>query len=235
MIQLNLLPDIKLEFIKAKRSKRMVLIFAGLAVVVSVALLIIMLSLTSLQKKHISDLNKDIDSSEKTLQDTPDLAKILTIQNQLNKLPSLYAKRPEVSRLFPYLEQTTPVGVGIAHLVVDFSVSSLTIEGTSDSLESVNRYVDTLKFTTFKSTEASAVPETEAVESTDAGTNAFTEVVLSQFGRDATEASYSITLKFDTLIFDSSKVIELIVPETITTRSETELPGNGVFNSETAE
>lgn len=220
MIQLNLLPDIKVEFIKAKRAKRMVLVGATGAIIFSLALLIIMISLTMFQKRHIADLNKDIASFEKVLQDTPDLAKILTIQNQLNSLPDLYKKRPVTSRLFPYVEQTTPDKIGIAHLILSFADSSLNIQGTSDSLESVNRYVDTLKFTTYKTTGS------------DTEIKAFSDVVLTAFGRDSKAATYSVALKFDPVIFDSSKEVTLAVPTTITTRSETELP-SGVFKTET--
>lgn len=241
MIQLNLLPDIKLEYIKSKRSKRMVMVFSTISVAVSVALLLIMLSLTTLQKRHISDVDKDIKSLEKTLQDTPDLAKILTIQNQLNSLPGLYADRPVTGRLFPYLEQTTPTDVGIAHLILDFESSTLTIEGKSNSLESVNRYVDTLKFTSYKAsdtvsaTEGETAPAEEATDTTATDPKAFSEVVLSQFGRDALAASYTITLKFNPEIFNAAKNIKLSVPQTVSTRSETELPGSGVFNTETVQ
>lgn len=221
MIQLNLLPDIKVQFIKGKRAKRVVMVAATLSIVVSVAILAIMISLTMFQRRHISDLNRDIISYEKTLQDTPDLAKILTIQNQLQSLPGLYANRPVVSRLFPYIEQTTPAKIGIAHIVVSFVDSTINISGTSDSLESVNRYVDTLKFTTYVASDVS-------VE-----TKAFTNVVLASFGRDNQAATYSITLKFDPVIFNNAKTVKLSVPKTVTTRSETELPGAGVFKTGT--
>ncbi|CAN5410013.1 hypothetical protein BH10PAT3_BH10PAT3_8890 [soil metagenome] len=221
MLQLNLLPDVKIQFIRAKRAKRMVIVFAVLAVGASLALLFIMFSLTMLQKRHISQLNKDINTYEKALKNTPDLAKILTIQNQLNSLPDLYSQRPVVSRLFPYVEQTTPASIGIAHLIVDFADSSINIEGTSDTLESVNRYVDTLKFTKYK------------MEDSETTTKAFTNVVLGAFGRDSLSATYGIKLNFNPDIFDASKKVTLVVPETISTRSETELPG-GVFNTEKA-
>lgn len=219
MIQLNLLPDVKVQFVKAKHAKHMVLVVSILAIAISVALLVVMISLTMFQKRHISGLNKDIATFEKSLNDTPDLAKILTIQNQLNSLPSLYAKRPVTSRLFPYVEQTTPAEIGISHLAVNFVENTLSIQGTADSLESVNRYVDTIKFTNY------------TVTGTEVSSKAFLEVVLSSFSRDATAASYTVTLKFDPAIFDGSKEITLSVPKTITTRSETELPSNGVFDT----
>jgi hypothetical protein len=219
MIQFNLLPAVKVEFIKAKRAKRLVILSSGIAVFAGLGLLIIALSITSLQNKHISDLNKDIKSLESGLQAKGDLARILTIQNQLNSLPDLYAKRPVVSRLFGYVQATTPAQVSIGKLSMDLAENTLKIQGTADTLESVNRYADTLKFTTY------------SVKDDTAKVNAFTNVVLTSFGRDIKAASYTIAVSYSPSIFDSSKEVTLNVPKTITTRSETELPNSGVFDS----
>lgn len=222
MIQFNLLPTIKVEYIKAKKAKRLVIIVAGVSIVISTGLLIVMFSVVSFQKKHLSDLNKDIKSYESSLKSTPDLAKILTIQNQLNSLPDLYAKRPVVSRLFNYVQATTPVKVSISNLDMDIEAATIKVEGTADTLESVNRYADTLKFTTYTLKGDTTVLK------------AFSNVVLTAFSRDAKAASYTVTLSFVPDLFDSAKEVTFNVPKTITTRSETELPGNavnGVFDS----
>lgn len=221
MIQFNLLPDVKVAYIKAKKAKRVVMLVATLSVVISVALLIIMISATVFQKHHIADLDKNIKSYESTLNDTKDLAKILTIQNQLNSLPALYAKRPVTSRLYSYIQATTPLQISIAKISLTFSDSTLLIQGTADSLETVNKYVDTLKFTTYTATDSTTK------------INAFTGVVLKSFNRDSKTASFTVTFKFDPVIFDGAKTVTLDVPKTITTRSETGLPGNdiGVFDA----
>ncbi len=222
MIQLNLLPDIKVAFIKAKRLKRMVMVVSVLAVGISVTLLVVMFSLTSLQKKHIGDIDKDIKKTDQDLRDTPDLAKILTIQNQLNSLPTLYDKRPVTTRVFDYIEQTTPKIIGITDMTVDFEATTFSIEGKTNTLESVNQYVDTLKFTNY------TVKDTEGI------TKAFTDVVLKTFSRDSKDgAKFTITLKYNPDIFDSNKVVTLVVPSAVTTRSETELPSSGVFEKKT--
>ena len=221
MIQFNLLPDVKVAYIKAKKAKRVVAVVAGLAVVVSVVLVSIMFSAVSLQKKHIKDLNADIKKYEATLTGTKDLAKILTIQNQLNSLPALYAQRPVTSRLYSYVQATTPKEVSISKLDLIFDGSTMSVEGTADSLESVNRYVDTLKFTTY-----SVAGSTDKI-------NAFSTVVLNSFNRDTKTATYKVEFTFDPIIFDGSKKVTLNVPKTTTTRSQTELPGNanGVFDT----
>lgn len=218
MIQFNLLPDIKLEFIKAKRSKRIVMAVSLLTSLVSLVLLALMFSFNTFQKSHISGLTSDIKKAEGRLQSIPDLARILTIQNQLNTLPALYEQRPATSRLFDYLEQTTPTKVSITHLKVNFEASTVEIDGTSDALESVNQYVDTLKFTKYTLGE-------EKTES-----NSFTDVVLSAFSLSK-NTSFKVSAKFDPVIFNDSADVKLAVPQTVSTRSETELP-TGVFDAE---
>ncbi len=219
MIQFNMLPDIKVAYIKAKKAKRVVITISVLSVVVSSALLVVMFSATLFQKRHISDLNTDIKKYSNELEGTTDLAKILTIQNQLGSLPALYAQRPVVSRMFGYVQSVTPKEVSFTNLNVDFPASTIKVRGTAVSLEAVNRFVDTLKFTTF------------TVKDSEEKRSAFSEVVLTNFTRDTKTASYTIDYKFDKDIFDASKEIAFNVPTTTTTRSETQLPSSGVFDS----
>ena len=91
MIQFNLLPDVKLEFIKARRLKRLVVMgsvgFSALALFI---LILVLVSVDVVQKKSLHDLNKDIQSNSTQLKSIPDLDKILTVQNQLGTLTSLH-------------------------------------------------------------------------------------------------------------------------------------------------
>jgi len=249
MIQFNLLPDVKIEFIKSQKAKRRVVGLSFLTVAISVGLMLVTVSAMLFQKHHLSDLDKDIKKYKTALNNTQDLSKILTIQHQLNTLPTLYAQRPVTSRLANYIQATTPSQISMTKLDMDFSTSTMIIEGSADTLESVNRYVDTLKFTTYSADDASTVatdskPATSGASATDAAstaqttsstaarpsTKAFTNVVLTEFNRDAKLATFKVTVMFDKTIFDSSKNVTLNVPKTITTRSETELPG-AVFDA----
>ncbi len=213
MIQFNLLPSVKLEYVKAKRNKRVMMLTCLLAGGVSLSILILLfIAVQGAQKKYSSDLSKDIKTESAKLEAIPDLTKILTIQNQLGSLPELHDQKPVAAQLFTYMKQVTPAKVSIATLDIDFDAQTLSITGSADTINSVNTFVDTLKFTTFT---------TEGGEST----NAFSEVVLSSFGRDDKGASYQISMKFDPAIFDSTKQVTLTVPKgKVTTRSETEKP-----------
>ena len=215
MIQFNLLPDVKLEYIRSQRLKRSTV---GIAVVAAAGALFILIMLFLVvdvfQKQHLNGLNSDIKTDSSKLQSVTDLNKILTIQNQLNSLPALHAQKPVTSRLFTYISQIVPNNVSIAQLNIDFDQHTLTFTGSADGISTVNKFTDTLKFTTYKTSNGTNSP------------NAFSDVVLSSFARTDKGASYSISTNFDATIFDSSQTVQLIVPSIVTTRSETEKPSD---------
>lgn len=215
MIQFNLLPDVKLEFIKTQRTKRQVIMIAGITSAVALAFIVLLYVVIFTQSKHINDLTKDIKSKSDKIKETTDIEKILTVQNQLNKLPELHSSKPISSRLFDYIKKVTPNNVSIASLDTDFDASTIEITGSTDSLSSVNKFIDTLKFTDY------------IVVDTDIKEKAFSEVVMTEFGRDIKGASYTIALKYNKTIFDLNQNVDLSIPKDyITTRSETEKPAS---------
>jgi hypothetical protein len=215
MIQFNLLPDIKIQYLKAKRQKHVVILVSIVASLSSMAVFILLITTVFvLQKKNIADLNKDIKSSSNQLQGVQDLNKILTVQNQLGALTSLHDQKLVSSRLLDYLPQVTPATTSISKLEVDYTLNTMTIAGNAPALNVVNTYTDTLKFTKYVTADSN----TEK--------SAFSDVVLTSFTRDAKTTTYQLTLKFDPLIFSNAKQVTLKVPKIITTRSETDKPSD---------
>jgi hypothetical protein len=218
MIELNLLPDVKMEYMKAERTRRLVISVAFLVTAVSVGLLALVLVTNALQKKHIQDLSNDINTSSRKLQSQPQINRILTVQNQLQSLTNLHDGKPAASRLVDYLNQLTPNSVSISNLTVDFTQQTATITGSADALSSVNKYVDTLKFTSYNGGDKANAP-------------AFSNVVMSSFGlatdaNNGKPASYTVNLSYDKAIFDITKDVKLNVPNLITTRSSLSSPSD---------
>jgi hypothetical protein len=216
MIELNLLPDVKLEYIKAQRSRRLVAAVSLLISVAAIALLALILAANGLQKKHLNDLTRDIGTESRQLQQQPQINKILTVQNQLKSLTGLHDSKPAAPRLFDYLNQVTPAQVNITDLLVDYTKQTATITGTADALSNVNKYADTLKFTTYNPGDNSSA-------------KAFSNVVLSNFSLSSDNttgrpANYTINLVYDKNIFDITKSVKLSVPNLTTTRSALEKP-----------
>ncbi len=224
MTQLNLLPDIKIEFLRTTRNKRLIIGISLVVIAVSVAILLLLGSIVYVfQKKNLSDLNKDIATYNTQLKNTPELDKVLTIQNQLTSLTGLHEDKAVAARLFSYLAQLTPTPASISQLDVDFTENTMSISGKASSLDIANTYIDTLKFTTYQLVSADGTAEGE-------GAKAFSSVVLSQFARNSDGATYTITLSFDPVIFDNASNVKLTVPKIISTRSSTEQP-NELFQS----
>lgn len=216
MIQINLLPDIKAAYVNAQRTKRFVVGISVISIVASFTFVGLLAGVSfGAQRIQLNSAQKAIEENMSKLDETKDLDKILTIQNQLLELTALHDSKPVVSRLFAYLQQTTPLDVQIESFTISYEDSKITATGSAKSLEQVNKYVDTLKFT-----EYSLGPE-------DTGAaRAFSSVVLTSFSAADEKASYSIDMTYDEALFNSANTaIVLKVPSITTTRSQTQLPG----------
>jgi Tfp pilus assembly protein PilN len=221
MIQLNLLPDVKLKFIKTKRTKRLVMLSSFAVIAFSIALFVVMYSAVNVvQKRHLANLNKDISKYRMQLEETKDVTKILTVQNQLNNIDALHEQKPVASRLPDYIAQLVPAKAGVSQITVDFTQNTVNMSGTADSLATVNKFVDTLKFTDYK---AVMKADDGTVVETKEG-KAFSGVVLSGFSKDDEQATFQVSFTFDPIIFSSDYEVTLSVPNIISTRSNVEKP-----------
>ena len=212
---------------KAQHTRRLVITLSVAVALASAAVLVVLLSVDGLQKKHLSDLAKEVASQSSKLESEPQINKILTVQNQLASLSTLHNGKPEASQLFTYINQITPVEISINNLTTDFTKDTITVTGSSDSLSSVNKYIDTLKYTTYTTaTNKTAKP-------------AFTNVVLSSFSLNDSSssdptaiASYSVNFGYDPTIFGITQSAKLSVPGTTTTRPDSNGSG-GLFKAST--
>jgi len=150
MIQINLLPDVKLEFLKANRTKRLV---TSVSTLVSVG----MLSLVGLmafhvyvnQATHTSALNIDILSSVESLKSIENLDAILTVNEQLADLPLLHEQKPDVTRVSGMLSKIVPSSIDLTELTVDFTEHIISFGGRGTNTKVINTFADILKNTTY--------------------------------------------------------------------------------------
>lgn len=214
MIQFNLLPSVKLEYMKARRTKHIVMLGAGVVAGASLLILVLLFLNVQLQAKHSRDLGNDIKTQSRQLQDTQDISSILTVQNQLRSLAALHANKPDAARLIDYIKKTTPVGVTISGVDTDFEANTIVVKGKASNIKTVNVYADTLKFTTFTSADGATKG------------NAFKSVVLSSISTDSSDgsATYEINFTYDPAIFSNTADVKLTVPDKATTRSELDAP-----------
>jgi len=212
MVQFNLLPDVKLEYVRTQRTKRLLTLVSVFASAAGIAILLIcIMTVDVVQKKSLDDLNSSITKYSNQLKSVPNLNKILTVQNQLNTLSTLNDQKPVTSRLFSYIAQLTPAQASLNQLNIDFTQNTLTIGGTAPSLNVVSTYTDTLKATQYTIADAG---------SSSSPVNAFSDVVLSSFGFDQQGATFTITCNFDPTIFNTDDSVTLNVPSTSTANVE---------------
>lgn len=202
MIQFNLLPDIKLEYLKTKKLKHMIITISFISAVAAIVIMLMTLAYSLSQSKHLSDLDADVDALVTELNNEPDLTKILSIQNQLNSLPAIYDARPEISRLPDILKKTTPDvnKFSISSLTMDMATNQMTVSGGAPSLDRVYDYIDTLKFSSYKENVDGA-----------AIVDAFKDEKLDGFSNAEEETTFTVSFTFDPTLFNTTKDIQFFV------------------------
>jgi len=212
MIQFNLLPDVKKQYIKAKKTKRLIMSSSLIVSGVAIAIVVLFVSFVQIgQNKYIKDLTKDIKKETASIQSIDDLDTMLTVQNQLTLLPGLHEQKPQTSRLFTYLSQLIPLEAPVNSLSLDTEASGLDLKGTADSIATINKLIDTFKVVTYKADDSGVETKVFTINS-------------SRIYGDNTSASYQVSLTFDPAIFDNTRQISLSVTkpgQTVPVETET--------------
>lgn len=133
MIEINLIPDVKRELLKAQRVRATVItgsITIGVISLSIVAVLLIYIFAVQTVRSAVAD--ESIKTESQKLTSVEDLDKVLTIQNQLSKISELNAKKKIASRLFDVVGATIPPEpntVRLSSLSLDTANSRLVLEG----------------------------------------------------------------------------------------------------------
>lgn len=203
MIQFNLLPDVKKEYVKAKRLKRLIMSASVLVSAGIVGITVLMFTFVHVaQKRHISSLTSDIENTTTEIKSTDNLNDILTVQNQLSLLPGLHESKPETSRVFDYIAFVSPGTVRLSSLNLNLEDSTVSLSGSADTIATVNKFVDNIKAATY----ASAGSDDEQAVYNNVATD------LSGGNEGAT---FSINMGFDEKIFDNTQEILMRIEPSI--------------------
>lgn len=154
MIEINLIPDVKQELIKAQRTRAAVISASIIASIVAGSVVVLLvLYVFGVQTVRSSYLDGQIKEGASDLAEVEDLSKILTIQNQLAKVDALHADKNISSRMFDVLAAVTPTGDNRA----EFSQVTVNAEEGTIRLEGQTRGYDTMEI--FKKTLSNAIFE----------------------------------------------------------------------------
>ena len=150
MIQLNLVPDVKVEFIKARRSYRIVLFSSIIASLVALTGLTIYYVTVDVIQRHTLNTNiSKIQAQSDKISSSPNLNKIVTVQKSLESLPGLYAASPRASNLLTYLVDMASTGIAIGKVDMDYKTGKLTMTVETDNLTDGNVFYNQLQYATY--------------------------------------------------------------------------------------
>lgn len=230
MIQLNLLPDLKKEFITAQKAKNAVISVSILTTLAALGLSgLLFVYVTFVQQLQINVASDNIKREMQELKDIPDVDKYLTIQNQLKSLPELHNSKGINSRLISFLSvlnPSAPNSVSLSGLQMVNLDKTIVFTGTTASFETLNVFIDTLKNAQISyKIEGQGDPTTEKV---------FDQVRIqtSSLVNLANQGSVSFTVKaiYRGSVFAANNTdMVLTVPNITTTPSVTQSP-KPVFN-----
>ncbi len=170
MIQINLIPDVKQEFIHAQKMRSAVITFAILICGIAMALLAVLGLVYGGQAVRETLARNEIDKQYKTLKSIENIDQALTIQNQMSKIATIHGKKTINSRLFDVLTAINPPApnnVKISNVTLDPATNTLSIEGSAENaFAATETFRKTILNTSVESIaegQASTLPLTEEV------------------------------------------------------------------------
>ena len=163
MIEVNLIPDVKREYLHAQRVRNTVISVSMLVAAAAAGTVIVLgLALGSLQFAS-GQADNAIKSKYKELSDKPDINDLLTIQNQLTQIDMISSNRGVNSRIFDTLSAVNPQApnnVTMSTVRYNASEKTITIEGsTAGGFNAVDALKKTILNTKLKYTKDSESAE----------------------------------------------------------------------------
>jgi hypothetical protein len=197
MIQVNLLPDVKREYLHAQQMKHTFTVLSILASMAALAVLGLLFAYVQIvQPRHRANLQKDIDASTNELKGKNDAVEIVTVQGVLEQIPALQDKKLITSNIFSYLSSFTPKDVAYGEIKLDFSANTAVFTGQTTTLERANVLANNLKSATFTYKDGDASQSLKP----------FSSIVFSSLGKteqadNGKDVGFQITLQFDPVLF----------------------------------
>jgi hypothetical protein len=175
MIEINLVPDVKQELLKAQRVRISVISMAIIIGLVAAGI-VVALAMWVFAVQTARDLISDntIKSESQKLSSVEDISHTLTIQNQLSKLPEMHNAKHIDSRIFDVLSTINPPApnnVSITKLTLDSAESTITIEAQAangyPALEVFKKTIEATKFEYNKDGEKQSVALASSMNDSD--------------------------------------------------------------------
>lgn len=167
MITLNLLPDIKREYIKTRRTYARVISLSVLISLAAVGLTVLLaVWVYGVQTVHTALVTDSIKKNQAKLEEIKDVSKYVTIQNQLANISTLHNNKSDFSRLLKFLPQFNPAepdNVTLSSVAVNQEEGTITMQGDTGTYTGLVKFRDTLQKAKVHYKTVDANDSTEAV------------------------------------------------------------------------
>lgn len=203
MIQINLIPDIKIAMVKARAQRIKVISISIAASLVSIAV-VVLLALYTYGAQAIADtnLNKQIDEESSKLSSIKDISKILTIQNQLSAIPKINSQKTINSRIFDTIASVKKYSgdvVSYSSINIDTNLLNFAITGQVPSYASYEVFIKTLQnsYVQYKTSETDEFQKKPFANSLNTGQS---NLGQNSFGNNV--LNFSVSFTYPNEVFD---------------------------------
>ncbi len=136
MFEINLVPDVKAELIRAQKMRNLIISICILIAIACGGILLILGSIAGGQTIALANQDSEMGQKKNKILGTENLNLNLTIQDQLGKLSDIGSNRRVLSRVFGLLDVILPTGenrVQISELSLNLPESTLSFDGQANS------------------------------------------------------------------------------------------------------
>ncbi len=205
MIELNLVPDVKQELIRAQQQRTLVISLVTIVGIVSIAIVTILaIYVFGVQTGRSYLVDRTIENESKELMAIDGLDSALTVQSQLAKLDEIGSSRKVDSRVFDVLLAIAPEDaskISISKVSVDTDPGAQTISIDAQALaypdlEAFRKTIIATKFNYRDGDDDVSVPLAETVNDSN-----------RSFGEDATGKKilrFTLSFQYPEKLFDKS-------------------------------
>lgn len=151
MYEINLVPDIKEQVIKAQRIRNFILFVCIVVSAAVVGVVLILFGIKGAQDINMASQNSRLEKMSNKLAEYSDLNEILTLQGQFNKIDEIGNNKRVFSRVFSVIGTLLPTNadkITISELNVNVGENTFTIRGQADAGE--EPYIDYRVLEAFK-------------------------------------------------------------------------------------
>jgi len=187
MIEINLIPDVKQEFLRAQRMRNTAVSFSIIIGLASAGVVVLLGVLLGAQLVHETIQKNSIVREFDNLKKVNGISDLLTLQSQLGSVSSLNESRSMTSRAFDTLVAITPAGqneIKISNVTISPTNTTMTIEGSTpngySATDVFRKTILNTKVLYGTGSDVQTIPLTESVEmgSTSYGEDAAGQRVL---------------------------------------------------------